>query len=72
MTKFIVLDAPKTIELHSTWHYNHGSQARSVFFIIRHGDEYVTTITMTPQEARTFGSMLTEEADRITSLGSDS
>lgn len=65
-------DTPKRIELHSTWHMHHGPDAKVVFFSIFCADRYEAGASMTVAEARQFGQMLIDEANRIERIGGKS
>lgn len=62
-------DTPLRIELYSKWHINHGADAKSVFFSLFRGDTFDGHATMTPDEARTLGKMLIDEANHIERVG---
>lgn len=68
MTAFkLTHNAPQSLSLHSTWHMH--PDAKQVFFSVFQGATYVTTVSFTPDEARAFAKLLTEEADHIEKVG---
>lgn len=65
-------DTPKWLELFSTRWGSHGPDDKVVFFTVFQADQYVTTVSFTPDEARRFGKLLIDEAESIEGINKSS